>query len=139
MLRLLRGRLALATAIAASALVLLAACGSSRGAGAKAPPQMQMHMAAGAPAAQPPSAPNSVDIRNFAFGPTVLTVAAGTTVTWTNLDTIAHTVSDPGDGIASPVLTPNATYRHTFTTPGTYRYICTIHPFMHGTVVVNGS
>src|SRR5689334_15069569 len=98
---LLRGRLALATAIAASTSVLLAACGSSGGAGAKAPPPMQMHMGPGAPAAQPPGAPNAVDIRNFAFGPTVLTVAVGTTVTWTNLDTIAHTVSDPVEGIAS--------------------------------------
>jgi len=42
----------------------------------------------------------------------------------------------PSVGLQSPVLNQNDTYTHTFSSPGTYPYICSIHPFMHGTVVV---
>ena len=43
-----------------------------------------------------------------------------------------------GPGINSKVLQRNDRFSHTFDTPGTYTYICSIHPFMHGTVVVTG-
>ncbi|GAB1340146.1 hypothetical protein ACE1SV_67360 [Streptomyces sp. E-15] len=62
----------------------------------------------------------------------------GTTVTWTNEDTDAHTVTSTGSGgpLRSAALAAHATYRHTFTEPGTYAYLCTIHPFMTAKVEV---
>jgi len=131
-------RLIVATAGAAGLMVLLAACGATKGTAATPMPSMPMptmHTAGGTPVARP--ALNAVNIANLAFGPATLTVTAGTTVTWTNMDQIAHTVSDTQDGISSPVLNQNQSYSFTFTKPGTYHYICTIHPFMHGTVIVS--
>ncbi|MFF4830037.1 plastocyanin/azurin family copper-binding protein [Streptomyces sp. NPDC001312] len=89
-----------------------------------------------APAA--PVAGNAVAIKNFAFSPATLKVKAGTTVTWTNQDTDAHTVTSAGSGgpLHSAALATHATYRYTFTKPGTYHYLCTIHPFMTATVEV---
>ncbi|MFJ2189180.1 plastocyanin/azurin family copper-binding protein [Kitasatospora sp. NPDC087861] len=86
-----------------------------------------------------PAAANAVTIKNFAFSPATLTVKAGTTVTWTNTDSDAHTVtSKQGSGgpLQSAALATNDTYSYTFTQPGTYPYYCTIHPFMTATVEV---
>jgi len=77
-----------------------------------------------------------VGIVNFKFTPDSLTIKMGTTVNWTNHDDIAHTVSFTGSGVHSDVLAHNGTYSRTFGAPGTYAYICSIHPFMHGTVIV---
>lgn len=90
----------------------------------------------GAPAA--PVAGNAVSITNFAFSPAALTVKAGTTVTWTNKDSDAHTVTSQGSGgpLASAALATGQSYSYTFTKPGTYAYLCTIHPFMTATVTV---
>ncbi|WP_445167101.1 cupredoxin domain-containing protein [Mycolicibacterium sp. Dal123E01] len=76
-------------------------------------------------------------ITNFAFTPANLTVKVGDTVTWTNKDEEPHTVVAGDNSFHSPGLDANATYSFTFTNPGTFDYICSIHPFMHGTVVVN--
>ncbi|MDQ2707167.1 MAG: plastocyanin/azurin family copper-binding protein [Actinomycetota bacterium] len=76
-------------------------------------------------------------IQNLAFGPTTVTVKAGTTVTWTNADTDPHTVTSMNDGpIHSPTMKQGDTFRYTFTKPGRFDYLCTIHPFMTATVVV---
>jgi plastocyanin len=85
-----------------------------------------------------PVAGNSVAIKNFAFTPAALTVPAGTTVTWTNRDTDAHTVTSQGSGgpLHSPAMDSGATFSFTFTKAGTYQYLCTIHPFMTATVTV---
>lgn len=90
----------------------------------------------GAPAA--PVAGNAVSIMGFAFSPASLTVKAGTTVTWTNKDSDAHTVTSQGSGgpLASAALSTGQSYSFTFTKPGTYSYLCTIHPFMTATVTV---
>lgn len=86
-------------------------------------------------AAQASAGPAAVMINNFMFGPAALAVKAGSTVTWTNQDEEPHTVV--GAGLRSPVLgNQGATYAYTFTTPGTYSYNCSIHPYMHGTVTV---
>ena len=90
-----------------------------------------------APPTSAPVAADSVTIHNFAFGPQVVTVKAGTTVHWTNNDTEAHTVTSMTGAFNSPVLQPGAGYSFTFTKPGTYSYHCTIHPFMTATVVVS--
>ncbi|MFJ9348137.1 cupredoxin family copper-binding protein [Streptomyces sp. NPDC101237] len=110
--------------------------------GASPMPSMSMpnmSMPKSAPAA--PTAPvagTAVAIKNFAFAPAALKVKAGTTVTWTNQDTDAHTVTSSGSGgpLRSAALNTRATYRYTFTKPGTYAYLCTIHPFMTATVEV---
>ncbi|MER6459119.1 cupredoxin family copper-binding protein [Streptomyces sp. NPDC001228] len=110
--------------------------------GASPMPSMSMpnmSMPKNAPAA--PTAPvagTAVAIKNFAFAPAALKVKAGTTVTWTNQDTDAHTVTSSGSGgpLHSAALNTRATYRYTFTKPGTYAYLCTIHPFMTATVEV---
>jgi amicyanin len=77
----------------------------------------------------------AVKIGNFTFGPQELKVKSGTTVTWTNEDDIPHTVVSPNN-YRSKVLDTDATYSFTFTTPGTYKYFCSLHPHMTGTIVV---
>jgi plastocyanin len=77
-----------------------------------------------------------VKIDNFSFGPATLTVAAGTTVTWTNRDDIPHTVVSEDKVFKSKVLDTDEKFSYTFTKPGTYGYFCSIHPKMTGKVVV---
>ncbi|MBX7546984.1 cupredoxin domain-containing protein [Streptomyces sp. tea 10] len=94
---------------------------------------------AGMPGASAPDpAASTVTIRSFAFTPATLKIKAGTTVTWTNQDTDAHTVTSAtaGGPLHSPALATHAGYSHRFTEPGTYAYLCTIHPFMTATVEV---
>jgi amicyanin len=124
---------------AAGALVL-AACGGGGGKSAAGNDMAGMAMAAQAAGnttgAATPVATDAVHIKNFAFSPATITVKAGSTVVWTNDDAIQHDVTFDGGGIASSVLNHNDTFSHTFVTAGTYHYICSIHPFMHGTVIV---
>jgi amicyanin len=80
----------------------------------------------------------AVKIANFTFGPQELKVKAGTTVTWTNEDDIPHTVVSPNN-FRSKVLDTDGSYSFTFTTPGTYKYFCSLHPHMTGTVVVEAA
>jgi len=79
---------------------------------------------------------NQVKIDNFSFTPTTLTVAAGTTVTWTNSDDVPHTVVSDDKVFKSKVLDTDEKFSYTFTKPGTYPYFCSVHPKMTGTVVV---
>src|ERR687895_13525 len=78
-----------------------------------------------------------VSMEGIAFQPAEVTVSAGDTVTWTNNDSVGHDVTadsfssgDPG-GMAS-----GDTFEHTFEEAGTFDYVCTVHPGMEGTVVV---
>lgn len=80
------------------------------------------------------ASPDSVTILNFAYDPETITVPRGTTVTWTNNDPTAHTVT--GNGFDSGSIGTGETYSHTFNDAGTFAYGCTFHPNMHGTVVV---
>ena len=96
-----------------------------------------MPSSAASTAAAAPVAADAVTIRNFAFGPQIVTVKLGETVHWTNQDSEAHTVTSDAGAFNSPVLQPGAGFSFTFTKPGTYRYHCTIHPFMTGKVVVS--
>ena len=75
-------------------------------------------------------------IDNFKFGPEKLTVAKGTKVTWTNEDDIPHSIVLTALGIRSKVLDTDKTFTYTFDKTGTFSYICGLHPFMHGQVVV---
>lgn len=83
-----------------------------------------------------PVAGDQVSIDNFAFAPAVLTVRAGSTVTWTNRDEEPHTVAANDGSFRSPGMGTGVSFSHTFATPGTFDYVCSIHPSMHGTVVV---
>jgi nitrite reductase (NO-forming) len=106
------------------------------------------------PVVAAPGDPNTVDIPSGAFDPAnaataytpgVISVSAGTTVTWINNDSVFHTItSGPTNGtVATPdglfdsgQVQPGETYEHTFDEPGTFDYHCTPHPWMKGQVEV---
>ena len=94
---------------------------------------------AAALAAQPARAQSTaIVIQNFAFQPATMTVAVGTTVTWTNMDAVAHTTTSDTGVWNSGTLSAGMSFHYTFNTPGTFPYHCMIHPNMHGTIVVLG-
>jgi uncharacterized protein (TIGR03118 family) len=80
---------------------------------------------------------NPVQIDGFRFTPVTLDIAVGTQVIWTNKQNVAHDVTADDKKYFSNTLETDETYSHTFTTPGTYTYHCSIHPFMKATVVVH--
>jgi plastocyanin len=90
--------------------------------------------ASAAAAAEPPA--TVVLAKEFMFAPTALTVAAGSTVTWTNQDDEPHTVVSEAGLFRSGALDTNESFSFRFDKPGTYRYTCSIHPRMVGTIVV---
>jgi plastocyanin len=116
------------------------ATGSDAGGGSAMPGMTMSGMPTGSAGAAPaaPVAGNAVAIQNFAFAPAALVVKVGTTVTWTNRDTDAHTVTSQNNSgpLGSAALSTGQSYTYTFTKPGTYAYLCTIHPFMTATVTV---
>ncbi len=73
------------------------------------------------------------------FSPTAIEVDPGTTVTWTNNDSVIHTVADTQKTFDSKFIQPGATWKYTFETPGQYDYLCTLHPWMKGTISVESS
>ena len=77
-----------------------------------------------------------VVIDNFTFSPSPLTVKVGTTVTWENRDDMPHSVVFPVTKVKSPAMDTDGSFKHTFDQPGTFEYVCGMHPFMHGQVVV---
>ena len=85
------------------------------------------------------SADAAVTINNFAFSPTPLTVPVGTKVMWTNQQTqVPHTVTSDSGAFDSGTLQSGASFSFTFAQAGTFAYHCTIHPNMHGMVIVTG-
>jgi plastocyanin len=86
-----------------------------------------------------PSSASAITIQSFAFSPKTVTVAPGTTVTVTNKDQVAHTVTSASGGFNTGDIDAGAS--KTFkapSKPGRYPYICSIHQFMMGTLVVSG-
>ncbi|GAC1325452.1 MAG: hypothetical protein NVSMB2_24040 [Chloroflexota bacterium] len=85
------------------------------------------------------SSETQVDIRNYAFVPVTVTVAAGTRVTWAN-EPVIHTVTADDQSWDSGFLDPGASFSHVFDTPGTYGYYCIPHGApgtgMSGTIIV---
>jgi plastocyanin len=77
-----------------------------------------------------------VTISGFSFQPSSLTVKAGETVSWTNNDPTAHTVTADDGSFDSGQVAPGATFSHTFTQAGPSSYHCNIHPSMKATIVV---
>src|ERR1700686_141210 len=82
---------------------------------------------------------NKVEIDNFAFSPARITVKAGTAVGWLNADGPPHTVASSSKLFKSKALDTDDSFSFTFTTPGMYEYFCSLHPYMTGTVVVEGN
>jgi plastocyanin len=77
-----------------------------------------------------------VKISDFQFAPARLTVKAGTTVTWRNNDDIPHTVTSTTRAFKSKALDTDDAFAFAFTEPGSYEYVCSLHPHMTGTIVV---
>jgi amicyanin len=86
--------------------------------------------------ATPATGVTQVTIQNFAFQPASIQVKVGTTVTWTNQDTAAHTVTFRNGMGASALLRQGQSFSDTFTSSGTYAYYCAVHPYMTGQVAV---
>ena len=82
------------------------------------------------------ASPTTIKIDNFAFDPATLTITAGTTVTWKNEDDSPHRIGDKNGAFKSAALDTDETFSHTFASPGEYPYICTIHPYMVGRIIV---
>ena len=129
--------------LAVGFLVLLAACGSAPSTTGTGTTPTAAPTAT--PTANPTPTPtpttasssgNSVSIKNFSFTPNSLTVKVGTKVTWTNHDSVTHTVTANQGAFNSPVL-PGSSFSFTFTKAGTYAYHCMIHPYMMATIVVH--
>lgn len=82
------------------------------------------------------AADDMVRIDNFTFSPNLLKVSAGTTVTWENNDDIPHAIYCQALNLRSHPLDTNDKFSFKFEKPGTYDYICSLHPQMHGKIIV---
>jgi plastocyanin len=79
---------------------------------------------------------NAIAIKNFMFSPMDATIKAGTRVTWTNQDEEPHTIASSDGLFRSGALDTGESYSFQFDKPGTYHYVCTIHPRMIATITV---
>jgi plastocyanin len=127
--------------LAAALAVLAIACGNNYSSPATPSPTPAPSPA---PAPTPGTTSSAVSIPtgaevlgNRAFSPDTLEVDAGTTVTWTNTDSVAHTSTSNATGWDSGIISPGRQFSFTYQTPGTFPYHCAIHPGMVGTVVVH--
>jgi plastocyanin len=85
------------------------------------------------------AATKSVAISGFAFSPKSLTINVGDRVTWKNSDSVAHTATATGGAFDTGTIEPGSSASVRFTKAGTYRYACTPHPTMTGTIRVRAS
>jgi len=85
------------------------------------------------------AATSAVNIQNSAFAPQTTTIKVGDTVTWTNRDAISHTSTSDTATWDTGVITTGVSRSFTFMSAGTFAYHCSIHTFMHGTIVVQGA
>ena len=79
---------------------------------------------------------NAVIIKNFDFAPMTLTVKAGTSVTWKNLDGEPHTITSVDGLFRSGAIDQDESFTYKFDKPGTYKYLCSIHPKMRASIIV---
>ena len=96
-------------------------------------------MSQATPTPGPTSAPVAVKIVNFAFSPQKVVIPVGGSVTWTNKDDVAHTATASDTSFDSGNLANGQSWTHVFTKAGKYAYICTYHPNMTGTIVVQAA
>ncbi len=91
-------------------------------------------MLTAAPHAQAGAA--TIVIKNFDFAPMTLTIPAGTSVTWKNLDEEPHTVTSIDGAFKSGAIDGDESYTFKFDKPGAYKYVCSIHPKMRAVIIV---
>jgi len=125
-----------------AAFLLTAAC-SQKTAPSQNTPTPQQQVAAPqqtAPSSDakvaPTAAAANIEIQSFAFSPSTLTVKKGTTVTWTQKDSVPHTIVSDNGAFESPQLSNGQTWSFTFNDAGTFAYHCSVHPSMTATIVV---
>lgn len=125
----------------AGMLTALAACGGASSNGTSSQAASPADISPPAPSASygVPVASTQVVINNFAFAAQAITVKVGTQVTWTNKDADAHTVTFDADGTGSAGFQNGETYKHTFASVGTFKYHCSLHPYMVGEVLVTSA
>jgi len=78
-------------------------------------------------------------IKDYMFTPMTVTVTAGSTVQWTNMDDIPHSVVMSDKSLRSAALDTQESFSHTFDKPGTYEYFCGLHPKMVAKVIVKAA
>lgn len=140
-----------ALVVSLGALVALAGCGSTGGATSTAtstPPPAPTSTTAPASAATATTPANATTIKitgaagSFSFTPASVTIPVGSTVVWENSSSAPHTsTSDSGDTFtwdSSTIASGGGSFSETFTKAGTYTYHCSVHPSMHGTIIVTG-
>ena len=131
--------LSLRLVVVSTVLMLAIACGSSDSPSSPSAPSPAPSPAP-APAPGPASSvaipAGAAALGRGAYTPDELDVAVGTTVTWTNTDSVAHTSSSDGPEWDSGIVAPGGQFSRAFQTAGTFPYHCAIHPGMIGTVVV---
>lgn len=92
-----------------------------------------------APGSGSASGSTAARIVDFAFAPASISIAAGTSVTWTNLDPAPHTVTATDGSWDSGLIDPDGTFSRRFATPGTFTFACLVHPSMTGTIRVGAA
>jgi plastocyanin len=121
-------------AVVLFASTVAAACGGQASSPSTAPsPTAQVPGGTSLPVTIPAGAESLAD---RAYAPDQLNVPVGTTVTWTNTDSISHTSTSDGSSWNSGILAPGEHFEFAFQTAGTFSYHCTIHPGMVGAIVV---
>src|SRR5215207_1455880 len=85
-----------------------------------------------------PADATTVVIANLTFDPSAVTVSTGTTVAWTNEDAVPHTVTSTDGAFDSGIFDPGGSFAFTFNDPGSFAYVCQLHPQMQGTVTAEG-
>ena len=119
----------LSIAVLAIALLALVGCAGST-------PAANTPSTSATPAPGAGTAAASVAISNFAFSPADLTVKVGDSVTWTNNDSVAHTITSDAGDFDSGSIAQGATYTHKFDKAGTVSYHCAVHPSMTAKITV---
>jgi plastocyanin len=120
--------------------VAVASCGGGGGGGSSGPASQSDSSTHAANVKPSGAGQQGVSIRNFKFAPGTITVRKGDRITIANQDSTAHTVtSDNGSSFDTGDINPGSSSTITVNTTGRIAYHCSIHPFMHGTVVVRGA
>jgi plastocyanin len=109
-----------------SFILLVVSAGAPSAISAQTPPPIVIHEGGADPTA-------------WGYTPTSTTVPVGTTVTWTNSGAFPHDAASTDGSWKTPLLDPGASGSVTFSTPGTYAYICTPHPWMQATIIVTAA
>src|SRR5215831_13923047 len=130
--------LSLRLVVVSGVLILAAACSGNYSSATPTSASSPAPSPATPPASVGPSSSVSIPVGAAvlgaaAFAPDALTVDAGTTVTWTNTDSVAHTSTSDASGWDSGIVAPGGQFSRSFQTAGTFTYHCAIHPGMVGT------